>query len=135
MLTCFDSALANRKCVSLKKLNAHIRDRSSWSNGHLTLLCSKQAPSILQWIGAITATGSKQQHRYYAGVILFFWWELWKECSKRMIFENKESYLQVAQLIKNSVSITVRFFFFLSSQTDFGKWVTGESCFERNILL
>lgn len=45
-----------------------------------------QKGTISQWLGAITVTGSKQQQRYNAGVILFFWWHLWKERNRR-IFE------------------------------------------------
>jgi hypothetical protein len=51
--------------------------------------------NVSDWLRSFTRVPGKKQKRKAAGVILFFWWNIWKE----RVFEQKEQSLQVADII------------------------------------
>jgi hypothetical protein len=69
-----------------------------------------QKGNIKNWISAISRVQPKQQQRENAGIILFFWWQIWKEHNAR-IFEHKvSSFLQVMEQTKNTIATFHRAF-------------------------
>jgi hypothetical protein len=69
-----------------------------------------QKGNVSSWIAALGQAGSKQQQRENAGVVLFFWWCIWKERNSR-IFDSKDaSFLQTADQIKVAVRMYDRAF-------------------------
>jgi hypothetical protein len=64
--------------------------------------------SIIDWILAISRTGSKKEQRRNVGIMFFCWWFVWKE-RNQCVFANKESsYLWVVDQIKSEVGLFFR---------------------------
>jgi hypothetical protein len=59
-----------------------------------------QKGDVHGWLQAVLRAGSKKEQHIFAGVILFFWWSIWKK-RNQMIFEGiKASFLHVAEQAK-----------------------------------
>jgi hypothetical protein len=64
-----------------------------------------QKGDVHGWLQAVLRTGSKKEQRIFAGVILFFWWSIWKERNWR-IFEGIEaSFLHVAKQTMEAIRV------------------------------
>jgi hypothetical protein len=51
------------------------------------------------------STGSRKQQKETAGVVFFFWWQIWKEWN-RCIFDHEErSFLQVVELAREAFQV------------------------------
>jgi hypothetical protein len=63
-----------------------------------------QKGKVADWLLAIGRLRPTHQQRQIAGVILCFWWHVWKERNNR-IFEDKEcSFLQIVEQTKNAIT-------------------------------
>jgi hypothetical protein len=49
-----------------------------------------QKGGISDWLRAITRIGSMEQQRQNAGIMLYCWWFVWKECNQRIFLAQRE---------------------------------------------
>jgi hypothetical protein len=62
-----------------------------------------QKGDIKDWVSSISRAGSKAEQQEYAGIMLFFWWFIWKERDQRIFYLKECSGPQVANLIKDAL--------------------------------
>jgi hypothetical protein len=74
---------------------------------HLVVL-PFQKGGVLEWLQAVCRVPGKKQQRKMAGVILFYWWNLWKEHNHHVFDQKEMSFLQVVNLIKQDINLFIR---------------------------
>ncbi|KAL6646963.1 hypothetical protein ACP70R_014400 [Stipagrostis hirtigluma subsp. patula] len=61
--------------------------------------------SIEQALSAVCQGQSKRKKRVNAGILLYTWWELWKERNRRIFNDEERSYKQVVNQITEDVHL------------------------------
>jgi hypothetical protein len=64
-----------------------------------------QKGDVHGWLQVVMRAGSKKQQRIFAGIIFFFWWNIWKERNRRIFKGNEASFLQVAEQTNEAICI------------------------------
>jgi hypothetical protein len=64
-----------------------------------------QGGGASQWIEAHALTGTRENKRGEMGILLDFWWAMWKE-RNRIVFENKDrSPQQLVYFLKDEITL------------------------------
>ncbi|KAL6613961.1 hypothetical protein ACP70R_036231 [Stipagrostis hirtigluma subsp. patula] len=62
-----------------------------------------EATNLKEWVRLITKGISKLDKRKNLGVLLYFWWEIWKERNRRIFTQEEQSFRQVARKVCDDV--------------------------------
>jgi hypothetical protein len=58
-----------------------------------------------QWLIFFQRMGSKELRRKNSGILITFWWFIWKERNKRIFEQSESSFCQVADRIVDAVAL------------------------------
>jgi hypothetical protein len=105
-------------CYCQAETNNHILTECNFSKAvwdkivldlqlHLVVL-PFQKGGVSEWLQAVCRVPGKKQQRKMAGVILFYWWNLWKEHNHHAFDQKEMSFLQVVDLIKQDINLFIR---------------------------
>ncbi|KAL6641391.1 hypothetical protein ACP70R_019572 [Stipagrostis hirtigluma subsp. patula] len=72
---------------------------------HLPQLAGTRAQSkdLQQWVHSLVTGASKQDKRRFMGILLYLWWEIWKERNRRIFNQVEESYLKVSDRVLSDI--------------------------------
>jgi hypothetical protein len=60
-------------------------------------------PGTVAWLTSNAASANAQNQQETTGIILYFWWNIWKEHNRRVFEKVRKSAFQVALLAKEKI--------------------------------
>jgi hypothetical protein len=58
-------------------------------------ICQFQKGNVMDWIASIAVSCSRKEQCLNGGIVLSFWWHIWKERNRRVFDQKESSSLQV----------------------------------------
>ena len=88
----------------------------NWLNLH-QLPTNGSVSSIYRWWKKCRALMVKESKSFFDELIIYFWWNIWKECNRRTFRQEQKTVTEITYLIKEDIQhfqqAVGTFFFFL----------------------
>lgn len=102
-------------CLCMQETNEHLSSQCNYTEATWARIASQlQLPQdcrsynpqgLVNWVYSVKKSRPKSEQKKLIGVLLTFWWHLWKERNRR-IFENQEtSHVQLANLVVDEIKL------------------------------
>jgi hypothetical protein len=60
---------------------------------------------LLAWVNHFANKGNKQARKIKLGILVLFWWHLWKERNRRIFDSKEQSLLEMADAIQSEIDM------------------------------